>query len=123
MDKLVVSLRDYINGAGPPVDQTETFYRFRDPGVDFLAPFSVNNVNTCSGKASEIPGVEPIDYWVVAIDEVKHVDDEYEGDRTLFLTYDFSKLNIMAEVLADPLYVGEKGKQRLHKYRYIKKQC
>ena len=70
-------------------------------GEDFLAPFSIANVNYCAGDVTELPGVEPIDYWVVAIDKVEDASDEFNGDRTLFLTHDFAKFNVLAEILAD----------------------
>ena len=49
MDKLIVSLRDTINGVEQPVDQLESFYFVREFGANFIAPFSLTNVNYCGG--------------------------------------------------------------------------
>ena len=100
-DKLIVQLRDKVNGVPEPIDQTQIFYKNRQPGLDFLAPFSVANVNYCQGTVTEIDGIEPIDYWLVIVDKIDSIDHEYLKERTEFLGYDLNRFDIMAEVLAD----------------------
>ena len=54
-------------------------------------------------------GVEPITFWILIVDEIKKLEDEYDRDRSEFLLYDFSRFDIYGEVLADPELVDKKG--------------
>ena len=60
----------------------------------------------CPGKASDIEGEEPFDYWLAVIEQVKPYDNEWTKDRSEFLTWDFPNYELNGEVLADPTFFG-----------------
>ena len=98
----------------------------RPAGPDYEAPWSVANIAYCPGEVTEIPDEKPFDYWVIFVDEVRSFDDELTKDRSLFLRDDFSKYDIIAEILADAQwfpYAKPEKKQVLHRYTYLKKNC
>ena len=91
-----------VNGPTDVLDQSAMFYKNRPAGPDYMPPFSFANVNFCQGNVSLIQGEEPIDFFVLAVDEVKSFEDEMTKDRSLFLSEDFySYENINGEVLSD----------------------
>ena len=101
MDPLVVTVRDFIYGVPEPIDQQAMFYQNRPEGPDYLPPFSISNVNFCTGTATSIPDEEPFNFWIAIIDEIKSYTDELTKDRSLFLTYDFGNYETFGEVLSD----------------------
>lgn len=131
-DSLVVLLRDYVNNAPPPVDQSTLFYKDRPEGPDYMPPFSLGNVAHCPGVATPIQGEDPFDFYLVIIDQVKSFTEEYTKDRSLFFAEDFDKYDFMGEMLADPMLLEGSSKigfaqqatsQNLLKYRYQKSMC
>ena len=125
LDSYVVQMRDMLNGAAQAptvVDQATLFYYNRPPGPDYQAPFVYANKNSCPGVETVVEGVEPITFWILIVDEIKKLEDEYDRDRSEFLLYDFSRFDIYGEVLADPELVDKKG-QVLRKQKYVKKMC
>jgi len=89
-----------------------------------MPPFSIANIAYCQGNVSPIQGEEPLDFWILAVDEIHSFDDEMTKDRSEFLRYDFySYENISGEVLSDGYFMENKQNQALRKYRYQKKRC
>lgn len=86
-----------------------------------MTPFTIGNMASCPGTVTEIEGEEPMNYWLVIIDEVKSFEHEQTKDRSEFLTYDFFKFDLYGEVLADTQLVPQG--QLLRKYTYQKKHC
>ena len=89
-----------------------------------MPPFSFANVSFCQGNVSTIEGEEPIDFWILAVDEIKSFEDELTKDRSLFMRDDFySYEDIKGEILMDSQLLPTGALQTLRKYRYLKKMC
>ena len=115
LDSYVVQMRNTFNNltmeqqAPSVVDQATLFYYNRPPGPDYQAPFVYANRNICPGIESVVAGAEPINFWILIVDEIKKLENEYHRDRAEFVLFDFPKFDIYGEVLADPELVEKKG--------------
>ena len=119
LDSFVVQLRDYVNGPTEIIVQKDTFYKNRPSGTDYMPPFSIANVNHCQGNVSVIEGENPIDFYILAVDEIGSFDHEFAKDRSWFLREDFySYEDFHGEILADGLLMPNKTTQILRKYQY-----
>lgn len=137
LDSYVVQMRDFVNSFSQEVpttdvvvDQSKIWYKLREAGPDYQAPFAIANVARCPGNATDIEGEEPFDYWLAIIDEVKPYDVEWGRDRSEFLTWDFPNYDLTGEVIADPLFFGNQAQRKeitnftkLRKYTYLKRIC
>ena len=67
-----------------------------------MPPFSFANVAFCQGNVSPIEGEEPIDFWILVVDEIKSFEDELTKDRSWFMREDFYTYEGMkGEILMD----------------------
>ena len=103
-------------GAINIADQSSLFYKQRQPGELYVAPFQIANIAKCSGIANQIVGEENVDVWLAVVDDLSPRD---RGSVSAFLAYDLPRYNIRADVLSDPLL----SSPSLSKYTYLKKSC
>ena len=118
LDPFVVQLREMVNGPAEVIDQQELYYKQRPAGPDYMPPFTFANINHCQGNVSPIEGENPIDFYLLAVNEISSFEDEMTKDRSWFMREDFYQYeDFSGEILSDEQLMPIKTKQLLRKYR------